>query len=174
MISHHSYPLGKMIPDYLRALLGAGICLVPFFGGFGLSGALWLVLGLALIFILFGLRTAGRQIQRITLSPGGISARTLWQSEIPWAELEEMSLSYYSTWRNKSGGWMQLKLKGAGRTLRMESTLSDFKQVVRQAESQARVHDLTLDETTRRNFQALDQGLEKGGELSLRQDGAPS
>ena len=134
MISHHAYPVGKLVPDYLRSALGTGVCLAPFAGGLSfspgsMSFGLWVALGLAVVFALFGLRTALRQMQRFQLASDGIQVTGGWPREIVWDKLDEISLAYFSTWRNKTGGWMQLRLKGGGQTLRIESSLIGFREI---------------------------------------------
>lgn len=170
MITHHAYPVRKLLPDYLRAALGTGICLAPLAGGFPMSVGLWVVLGLATVFALFGLRTAARQIQRVQLAADGILVTGVRRKEIAWDKLDHVSLAYFSTWRNKTGGWMQLKLKGEGQTLRLESSLTGFREVARRAEAAGRANQLTMDKTTRRNFEALDLALSEDRPGALERD----
>ena len=50
---------------------------------------------------------------------------------------------------------MQLKLSGSGRTLRLDSTIGDFSQIVGRALSAARANDVALSDSTTINLTAL-------------------
>ncbi len=50
---------------------------------------------------------------------------------------------------------MQLKLSGSGRTLRLDSTIGDFAQIVARALAAARTNDVALSDSTTLNLTAL-------------------
>jgi hypothetical protein len=66
-----------------------------------------------------------------------------------------MRLGYYSTRRDREGGWMQLKLIGAGGTVKLDSTIDDFTHIARRALAAARANNLQLGEPTLENLAAL-------------------
>lgn len=72
-----------------------------------------------------------------------------------WEELEEIKLSYFSTRRDGENGWMQLKLKGRGKRLRVESTITDFWDLVGICALNAKNRGLALDPSTIQNMHAL-------------------
>ncbi len=77
-----------------------------------------------------------------------------------WEELRSLRLDYYSTrgdpeGRTVQGGWMQLRLRDARRTIRIDSELEGFVELVRAAALEARRRGADLDWTTRANLGVL-------------------
>ena len=149
-----------MIGDYLRAAVGV----VP-------AGTIFATMpvapvpatllgGFAIIFGIFGLRTALRhntsiemtdtEIRANGLVAGGIFTRT-----IAWAELDRLRLAYYSTRRDRKSGWMQLELGGGGKRLSLDSRIAGFGEVVRRAAEAAGENHLQVSEATAANLEAL-------------------
>jgi hypothetical protein len=154
-LSWHSYPASAMIGDYVRSAAG----LVP-------AGAIFattsvapvpavLLGGFAVIFGLFGLRTALRHNSSIELSDIGIRSFGLVERRIAWTELDRLKLSYYSTRRDRKSGWMQLELVGGGTKLSLDSRLDRFDDVVRRATDAAHERQLRVSESTAANLEAL-------------------
>jgi hypothetical protein len=158
--SRHHYPAAAMIGDYLRAAAG----LVP-------AGAVFATLpvapvpatllgGFAVVFGIFGLRTALRHNTSIEMTDteirasgriaGGLVTRT-----IAWTELDRLKLSYYSTRRDRKSGWMQLQLAGGGVKLSLDSRIAGFGEVVRRAADAAYERQLQVSESTAANLEAL-------------------
>jgi hypothetical protein len=152
---HFGYPASAMTGDYLRAAAG----LVPtlaIFATVSVGSVAAVVLGgFAVIFGAFAVRTGLRHATRLEISDIGLHATGLRQATIPWAELDRMKLSFYSTRRDRKSGWMQLQL-GAGRTrLSLDSRLDGFETIVRHAATAAAERDLALSDATAANLQAL-------------------
>lgn len=114
---------------------------------------------LALLFLAFGVRTWQRSVAVIAVTARDISLSAPWQARLAWHNLKAVRLNYYSTRFDRSGGWMQLMLKGQGgpdgATIRLDSTLEGFDEIARQAASVARASRIPLSESTRNNFSAL-------------------
>jgi hypothetical protein len=153
--SWHLYPVSAMIGDYLRAAAG----LVPVGAIFATTPVApvpaVLLGGLALVFGIFGLRTALRHNSSIELSGIGIRSFGLVERRIAWTELDRLKLSYYSTRRDRKSGWMQLELVGAGTKLSLDSRIAGFNEVVRCAAEAACERRLQLTESTAANLEAL-------------------
>ena len=66
-----------------------------------------------------------------------------------------MSVDYYSTRRDGSKGWMQMRISGGGTSVRLDSTLDGFAQVVRRAASEAEKRGIALPPATQANLAAL-------------------
>jgi hypothetical protein len=67
-----------------------------------------------------------------------------------------MALSYYSTKRDRSGGWMQLALRSAGaRAVKVDSSLDGFYDIVERAAKAAEVRNLELSVATRVNLRSM-------------------
>lgn len=149
------YPLSKIGADYLRSAIGAILCLLPLAFGTPLKGGVWLLVLLASMFVLFAVRTFARQITRVWVSDEGIAVSGFIKQILRWEMLSEVTLSYYSTFRGRGQGWMQLRLRGDGQTLRLESSLEGFDQVARYAVDAARRNGLALQPSTVKNFSAM-------------------
>jgi hypothetical protein len=83
----------------------------------------------------------------------------LLQASIWWSKLDRMKLSYYSTRRDGRGGWMQLKLRAGWSTLRIDSRIQGFSELVLASAKAAEMRGLPLDPATSANLQAL--GIER-------------
>ena len=150
----YRYPWRTMVPDYVRAAIGV-VCtgLPPVF--MDLPGLVALVLAfLAMIFILFGAQAILRQATRILVSERDVCARPL-GTRLAWDGLSRLTLAYFSVRRDGRGGWMELKLQSGRRTLRIDSRLQGFTEVVRQAAAAASDACLHLDPSTVSNLAIL-------------------
>jgi hypothetical protein len=153
--TRHTYPASAMAGDYLRAAAGlvpSGVLLVTV----PVSSAAAVVLGsFAAIFAVFGVRTLVRHGTRIEMTETELRAVGPRQQAILWTELDRLRLAYYSTRKDRHGGWMQLEL-GAGRTrVRLDSRIDGFDDLVRRAVIAASAHNLPLNEATVANLEAL-------------------
>ena len=153
--SQHSYPASAMIGDYLRAAAG----LVP-------AGAIFATTpvapvpatvlgGFAIVFGIFGVRTALRHNTSVEMTDAEIRAHGLVARRIAWAELERLRLAYFSTRRDRKSGWMQLQLSGGGGKLSLDSRIAGFGEVVRRAADAAAENHLRVSEATAANLEAL-------------------
>lgn len=155
MNGRYRYRTQDLLGDYGRAGAGALICLAPvvFVGSNGVTLALAAV---GLLFVVFGLRTALRQATEIVVDERGIVASGPLSRHIEWTALRGVKLSYYATRRDRQGGWMHMKLRGDGGTIRIDSALEGFDDIARRAARAALENGAELSDTTRANFAALD------------------
>ena len=153
--SQHLYPASAMIGDYLRAAAG----LVPASAIFATTPVApvpaTLLGGFAIIFGVFGLRTALRHNTSIEMTDTEIRARGLVERTIAWSELDRLRLAYFSTRRDRKSGWMQLELAGGGAKLSLDSRIAGFGEVVRRAAEAAADRHLRVSEATAVNLEAL-------------------
>ncbi|MCW5730225.1 MAG: hypothetical protein KIT20_05680 [Alphaproteobacteria bacterium] len=154
--SVHRYSTSALMPHYVRAITGTAIAgAVLLFTGFS-SAMLWVAGPLCGLFLAFGAVTALRQATRIEVSSTGIRAIGPLSREILWEDLVRVDLRYYSTKRDRSDGWMQLKVGGGGGgPIRIESTIGDFGQVVRAVAREAAARGVRLSESSAANIEAL-------------------
>jgi hypothetical protein len=149
------YPGRSLTGDYLR-------------GGIGLviAGAMWAALpaadyvhvifgGLTLLFALFTIRTAWRQLLRFELLPEGLVQVWPRRCVLLWDRLDGLRLRYYSTRRNREGGWMTLTMRAGDVRMTFESTLDGFDAMVQRAALAAQQRNIPLDDPTRANLGAL-------------------
>jgi hypothetical protein len=108
------------------------------------------------LFALFLVRTALRHHTRYVLGPDTLCADGPAGAVVEWNRLDRLKLSYFSTKRDRSDGWMQLTLGSAGgRTLKIDSSLDGFHDVVERAADAAGRTGLTMSEATRANLRAM-------------------
>jgi len=150
------YSRGAILADYVRASVGALLTGVPMLFVAG-SPATLAVLGvLTALFALFGIRTAIRHMSVVTLGPEGVRVHGGLGGRIAWQELEQLKLGYYTTRRDRQGGWMQLSLQGGGRRLKFDSSLEGFDRLVRQSVKAANANKLALTDATLANLASMD------------------
>lgn len=162
-ITRHVYPAAAMVGDYLRSAAG----LVPtgvVFATEPVSTVAATVLGgFAAIFGVFGLRTVLRHATSLEMTDTELRAQGAWRCTISWAELDRMKLNYYSTRRDRRGGWMQLELGAGGARVRLDSRIAGFNQLVSRAAEVAATRGLELNEATLANLEALGIRLPEPG-----------
>ena len=154
-MTRHVYPPSALLGDYLRAAAGffptiAVLAISPV----GIVGEAILG-GFAALFAVFGIRTALRQRTSIEVTGAFLQSSGLLQTSIWWSKLDQMKLSYYSTRRDGRGGWMQLKLGAGWSTLRVDSRVEGFSELVGTSANAAQIRGLSLDPATLANLQAL-------------------
>ena len=153
-MSRHRYTTGALSGDYLRA--GAGLLLT---GGPALImetvTVVTIVLAvLAVLFGLFGLRVGLRQMTVIEANDQAIEARGIGGTRLAWDEIDAVRLDYYSTNRDRRGGWMQLKISGRAGGIRAESNIEDFASLAAAVAARAPA-SAGMSETTLGNFRSL-------------------
>src|SRR5690348_15994236 len=106
-MSFHTYPTSAMLGDYVRSMAGF-VPTMAILVAFPLGLAAATVLGgLAVLFAVFGIRTALRHGTHIKVTEGVLQVSGLTRFSISWGQLDRMKLAYYSTRRDGRGGWMQ-------------------------------------------------------------------
>jgi hypothetical protein len=144
-----------MLGDYLRAAAGfAPTAAILAAAPVGTVGAVVLG-GFALLFSVFGIRTALRHGTRLEMDEDALQASGLLGGTIAWQSLDDMRLAYYSTRRDRRDGWMQLELRGGGSVLRLDSRLEGFNAVVERAADAAEARGLRLSGATVANLESL-------------------
>jgi hypothetical protein len=144
-----------LFPDYAGGAVGLACTLGPLAFAHPASPVAWVLAAGATLFLVYFGRTICRQLTHIELDEAGIRARGPLGAALRWEELRSLQLDYYSTRRDREGGWMQLRLRDAKRTIRIDSALEGFVELVRAASAQALQRGLSLDESTHSNLRAL-------------------
>lgn len=150
------YPRQTLWADYVRASAGVLLCGVPLLV---IDVNRWLAFFLAAGFVLFALflvRTALRHRTRYLLGADTLCADGPAGGIVEWRRIERLKLSYFSTKRDRSDGWMQLSVGSTGgRTVKIDSSLDGFHDIVERAAHAAGENGLTLSEATRANLKAM-------------------
>jgi hypothetical protein len=69
-----------------------------------------------------------------------------------------LKLAYYSTRRDRRDGWMQLELRAGASTIRFDSRIDGFNQLVERAALAAAARGVELSAATAGNLEALGIG----------------
>ena len=154
-MSEHSYGPRELAQDYARSGVGLTVTAGPLLFVPASPGMMAVLGGLAALFLAFGTRTALRQMTVVRLDDAGITASGPMGVTIAWDDLRRLALAYYSTRRDRSRGWMQLSVKGRGRTLRLDSSIDGFRDIVVAALKVAERKRLALAPATIGNLAAL-------------------
>jgi hypothetical protein len=163
----YAYPTSAMYGDYLRAAAGfvptAAILATAPVG----IVASTVLSGFVALFAVFGLRTVLRHGTRFEMTGSALRASGLRRTSIAWGELDRMTLSYYSTRRDRRDGWMQLELRSGWTKVRLDSRIDGFAELVDKSARAARSRGLTLNGATLANLAAL--GVSLQAEPSVRE-----
>ena len=150
------YPRETLWADYVRAGAGVLLCGLPLLM---VEVNRWLAVILAGGFLLFGaffVRTALRQRTHYLLGPDTLCADGPAGTLVEWNRLDRMKLSYFSTKRDRSSGWMQLVVGSAGaRAVKVDSSLDGFYDIVECAARAAEAKGLELSRTTCINLRSM-------------------
>ena len=88
-----------------------------------------------------------------------------------WSDLDRVKLRYYSTRRNRSRGWMTLKLGTGWTTISVDSTIDGFDAIAGRAARAITDNGIGVDEVTLANLAALgltaDAGEVRTGSVEL-------
>jgi hypothetical protein len=141
--------------DYLRSGLGLAASAGPLAFVDPAPTVAWILAALAVLFLVYFVRTVRRQLTTIELNETGIRASGPLGAGIRWDELRSVRLDYYSTRRDREGGWMQLKLRGAGSALRVDSELERFAELAQTVAGEAHRRGCALDSDSLENLKAL-------------------
>ena len=157
-MSRHRYRGGALAADYARAAVGLGAT-----GGiaaFVNALPIWTYVfgGLALMFLAYGVRTVVRQLTVVECSETGLAVNGPRPISIDWKDVRDVRLRYFSTRRDRSGGWLQLTVAGPRCAIRLDSSLEGFPAVTRRAIGAAATNGLPLGQDTATNAKALERG----------------
>lgn len=150
----YRYPRALLLFDGLRAGFGILTSLGPLLF-LDVSRILAVVLGgVAVLFLWFSCRVLIQYSVTIVPADDGFLYRGWRRRSWHWQDLRGLKLAYYAPMRRRGAGWYQLTLTGNNQSIRLESTLSGFDQLLRSAVEAADRARLVLDVTTRENLHA--------------------
>lgn len=149
------YPADAQKADGLRAAAGLVLAGGPFLATDPHPVIAVPLAAAFLLFLALALRTAERQVLRVTMDEKGLQVGGLHRRRIGWDELALVRLRYYATKRDRSGGWMRLTLAGDGHRIALESQLDGFDAIAGQVAATVLARGLATDATTRENFLSL-------------------
>lgn len=153
------YPARALWLDYAGSASGIALSLGLILIVRPAAPVAWIAAAAAALFLVYFGRTVCRQLTHIELDEAGIRVRGptvgLLSVAIRWVDLCLLRLDYYSTRRDGEGGWMQLRLGDARHTIRIDSDLEGFAELVGAVAHAAAPRDLAIDTATAANLEAL-------------------
>ena len=155
-MSIYRYPPQTLFGDYTRAGLGLFLTVLPLLvlqPSWFVGTALFLVAAVCGYFLF---RTFERHRTIIAMDDDGIAVRALrGPKHLAWKDVDEVKLTYYAVRRNKADSWMQLTISARNDSVKIDSRLEDFVEIVERAAEAARDNDVALNRITLANLKAL-------------------
>ena len=159
-----SYPSGAMYKDYGQAAAGAVIFGIPFVYAHSNIYAVVILGAIVLMFLSFAWSTWRRHRTVIAVTDDGIWTEGATRTALRWTEITRIDLRYFSTKRERGRGgpatdegtgWMQLRLDGAGGTIKVDSSVTEFRDLATRVVRAIEQHRLTMTESADINFAAM-------------------
>jgi hypothetical protein len=154
-MSIHRYQIRNLWSDYARG--GAGIAIG--IGGWSLAPTtphVVVIFGvLTALFVIFTLRTVARQRDRLELREDGLATGCSGRQLLRWDDLNKVRLRYYSTRRNRGGGWMVMDLTWPARRLTIDSNIDGFDAIAAEVARAVGRNRLNLDSVSMANLAAM-------------------
>jgi len=154
-MNRYRYPGRALAGDYLRAGVGFALTAGPALLLQTAAPVAVILGGFGVLFGIFGLRTALRQFTVIEMSDNAVTVLGMGGKRLEWRDVRQLRLDYFSTRRDREGGWMQMKISGPAGNVRIDSALDGFSRAAGEAAGYAAAHGIAVTGTTRGNFQAL-------------------
>ena len=156
----HRHSFRALRPEYIRAGVGFVLTAGPVMLVETIAPVAWVMGIFAAIFVAFAITVAVRQVSVIDCDDTGISVSGPVRKSLAWGDLRDARLRYFSTRRDGAKGWKQLVVKGARGSIRIESTLTGFADIVARAAKAANDGGVELSSATRGNLELLGVGKE--------------
>ena len=115
----------------------------------------WALAAGALLFAVYGFHTVLRHFGAIECNDDGIFVSGPFSRSVSWMALADVQVRYFSTRRDGRKGWMQLVVKSSTQSIRVESTLTGFIDIVSAALNAANKKGIDLSPTTLGNAEVL-------------------
>jgi hypothetical protein len=150
----HRWPAASLAGDFARGGVGFAVTLFLLLVLPVASIAFAVCLILALVFGFYLADTARKLASHVELDEGGVRVTrgVAGGKTIRWGELERFELRYYSLRRDRKEGWMDLTLKGGGRTIKLDDRLDRFDRILACAFEAARTREVGLSQATYANL----------------------
>ena len=149
-----AWPRRALAHGLIRSAAGLALTLGPLAlaGAGGAAG--WVLGALASVFALYGAQTLLRAGRLVAVTREGLETRGPAGGRLAWDAVTRVRLSYYAARRGGADGWMVLTVTGAGRTMRVDSTLDGFAALAARVAGEARARGIALSPATRGNLTA--------------------
>ena len=148
----YKYSRKSISGDYIRAIIGLIIT-----GGLLLAATKitifqYIFAAGALLFFGFLLRTLLRQFSSFVVTKQELRRFGLFKRSLSWDQLNNVTLKYFSTRRDRKAGWYQLTLSDSIVKITIDSELMGFDTVMKICADVVIQKRLAVSETTSENF----------------------
>jgi uncharacterized membrane protein len=152
--SVHRWPTAALTGDLVRGALATGIMFLFLLVTPVGSLVFWGVAGLTILFALYLMSSVSRITSVIEVNDEGVrlSGGLFGGRQIKWRELTGFQLRHFPLSRDRSRGWMDLKLKGGGQTIAIDDRLDRFGEVLARAWTAARAAEIGISDATHHNL----------------------
>tara|TARA_Y100001970_G_scaffold294127_1_gene447226 strand:+ start:76770 stop:77276 length:507 start_codon:yes stop_codon:yes gene_type:complete len=147
------YPIRYLLKDYILGFIGilltiGPLCLsLPTFNPFSI-----MLLFLGFLFGIFVFNTFMKHQLRVYWSDKYIVIKRYKNREISWKEIERLDLLYFPRKRGRDDGWMRLQIKFHSITLKFDSHLSNFDQLLIDSSTIAKQNGIMFNKITNKNL----------------------
>ncbi|HIP09837.1 MAG TPA: hypothetical protein EYG65_08920 [Rhodospirillales bacterium] len=155
MADEYGYSFSSVGGDFVRAIVGLVLCSLPVLLGLEFILALWLLVPLTAVFITFLVRIIIRYMTTVTVTDEWIRVNSFFDITLYWADVTDFKLSYFTLWRNGEKGWMEMRLRNATNSVKIESSLVGFEAIASRAFAAAEANHISLNSTTTSNLEAF-------------------
>ena len=155
MADEYGYSFSSVRGDFVRAIVGLVLCSLPVLLGLDFILALWLLVPLTAVFITFLVRIIIRYMTTVTVTNEWIRVNSFFDITLYWADVTDFKLSYFTLWRNGEKGWMEMRLRNATNSVKIESSLVGFEAIASRAFAAAEANHISLNSTTTSNLEAF-------------------
>ena len=155
MADEYGYSFSSVGGDCVRAVVGLVLCSLPVLLGLELIVVLWFLVPLIILFLIFLVRTIFRYVTTVTVTEEWIRVNSFFKTTLYWSEVTDFKLSYFTLWRNGEKGWMQMRLRNATNSVRIESSLVGFEEIASRAFAAAEANQISLNSATTSNLEAF-------------------
>jgi hypothetical protein len=151
----HRHTLRSLTADYTRAGGGLLLTALPLITVDTTVTVAWMLGAGAFLFAVYGFNTVMRHLGIVECNETAISVSGPIKRAVAWSEVSDVRLRYFSTRRDGRKGWMQLVVKSPTASVRIESTLVGFADIVALAVKAAKKRGIDLSPTTLGNVEVL-------------------
>jgi len=151
----HRHTFRSLTADYTRSGGGLLVTALPLVTVDTTITVAWMLAAGAFLFAVYGFNTIMRHLGIVECNETAISVSGPFKRVVAWSEVSDVRLRYFSTRRDGRKGWMQLVVKSPTASVRIESTLIGFADIVALAVKAANKRGIDLSPTTLGNTEVL-------------------
>ncbi len=157
-----AYSRAALCKEYAMALGGLALAGMPLAFLELAPAAAWMLAAATLVFAAHAAGIAHRHLTRVSFDDSAIQTEAPWGARLPWRDIRDVRLRYFSTRRDGASGWMVLTVRGDRGRIRIGSALDGFQAIAERAARSVRENAIALDHASVRNFRHLGIPVHEG------------